>query len=269
MSSTKKMVLVVMGGLLALAGSVDAALLLDTFDTYAAGSNLRGQGGWTDLFNEGATTQDPRILGSGGFNSTNGVEAPDPGAPAAASIDVKTHFLASTSGGGSYTASVDFHQKPNQTSTNLGQGYLYLGDTASMTSDTGGNHSQMWIQVVGTGAIGYHNRVNGSVTQAIGGSNSYDRDAHGWIRLKMVVNSTNTSVTASVEDINDTTGEFISTIDSHTFSGTSFATIEMAGIRHANQGWGTLDNFSSSPEPTTAVMLVLGGGLLLRRRRAA
>jgi len=270
MSSMKMMVLVVVSGLLVLAGSAQAALL-ETFDSYAGGSNLHGQGArpWGVLSNEGGITLNPRILAGGGFGGTTGAETASPGLKAGATVDVVSDFAASTSGGGSYTASFDFFQRTPQTTTNLGQAQLFVGDTASMTTDTGGNHNQFWVQISGTGAIGYHNRVGGSVRTAAGGSSSYDRDTHGWIRLEMEVNAANTSATASVIDIDDNTGAEISTIDSHTFSGSTFGAVERAGFTHNNQGWGAVDNFASSPEPTTALMLVLGGGLLLRRRRAA
>jgi hypothetical protein len=82
----------------------------------------------------------------------------------------------------------------------------------------------------------------------------------------------NSAGVVTINDVNDTTGAFISQVTTQAFlRPPTYDAFEAAVIfsqHHAQNGLSRLDIFSSVPEPTTFGLLALGGlAVLLRRSR--
>ena len=244
----------------------------DNFDSYLPGSNLAGQGGWTDT--GGGTAY--KTAGGGGAGGTQGI----------------------TTGSGS--------TQINWTGNPWDWGTLGVGDKVVARMDFQANGSGLfdddrvgWVSSASAGSSSYHFGVQ--LDNSAGGIETYFRDNSGnrvsqttvmnwaalgtptganWYREELDVTKLTSGLGAGGAQVDvffwalDGSGNPIGspltasygTIDTSALRGFSGTVYPM--FKNYSAQPGNVDNayFAIVPEPAALVLLVLGGVALLRRR---
>ena len=255
----KKLVTILL--VLALAGVANASFT-DDFESYANFSVIAGQNNWVTSYQEMTVVDDCIARAAVGRNGTQGLEEHWLAPGGASNGGGAARSVTGDVGTSAYSVSIEYSQF---TDPSKGQGFIYAGDTTSLIGGTTNN--AIWVQVYANGNIGWFQR-GGATNSEFEGAGTYVRATHGWVRLQIDVTGLDSTPSAllSVIDINDGTGADIGTIASHTFN-SNLPTFQAAAFRQFDQGWSSLDNFSSTPEPATLIVLSLGAGLAMLRRR--
>lgn len=218
---------------LAACGLASAQIWSDNFDSYAAGSNLHGQGGWLGWYG------DP---GAGALvSNAQSLSAPNSAAIGAGS-DLVHEYTGANSGVWTYTANL------YMPSGRTGITYFIMLNTYSNDGDP--NNEDWSIQLPMTAA--------GVVTDDMRTETPRTLNLNAWNEIRVVADLTANSVNTYINNQLLSTGTW-------TTSGSSALNIAAVDLFANNSSNVFYDNLSLVPEPVSGMLLALGLALIRRR----
>ena len=238
----RKTTLLVLSGLALLCVSLPASAdYLETFDSYAAGSTLIGQGGWVGYPNESWNT-DANVVNAQSHSGGNSMMVHS-GGPSGYGTDIVRAFTDFTTG--SWVV----------------KGYTYV--------PTGMVGNADWIlkcrytdPFVGDND-GIYIQLNGTAGKATIGAGSADIIRDQWVLFEVDLNLDTRTGEGFYNGVSLGTFTDYGDPDNHAIA--AFDIWTYGGFTDANPVY--YDDFSITPEPATMSLLALGGLALLRRRR--
>lgn len=275
----KKLVTILV--ILGLAGLANAAFT-DDFDSnisgnsfvWSAGQPVPGLNGWVPAYLNGDTTVQPSAVvdvAGTGVGTTQGLSQPTDNQTYVAGRDI----TGDVGGNGAYEARLMGLMDPDGPAPSGVQGnniQLHVGDNSLINGGGLANRQGDFVLVNSAGSFAvfsYNGAGNGSFNVM---ASAINHDAVGWFEIVMSYTGIGTAGVATLNDVDDNTGAFISQIVQQPFLiAPTFSSFDAAVIYtqyHNQNGLSRADNFASTPEPMTLGVLALGAlAALLRRRR--
>ena len=253
----KKLVAIVV--ILGVAGLAQAAAS-DDFDTgWTASDTVVGSHGWVAGYFSNPNPSASPVIGAAGTGIDNTMSVSLVGlGTRAIGRDVSGDVV-----GGHWTGSmmIDLFTEGAEDFR------LYVGKDTSMES-TGVDESVDYMMHVGsngTMTAGRHEHPGNPWSYNWLDVGSWDPVAAGWVQAVVDIDMNGGTSTATLNDVDDDTGAFISQLLTLDFPAPPpFDELNAISIVGRFSLW---DNFNSTPEPVTLAILALGSGLALLRRR--
>ena len=236
----------------------------DDFDAgWTAGDTIPGSNGWVVMYNESTNVTGSALIGaaSSGIGTTKNFDHTATPTTGGAARSIDAHIGANGVGQVRVMGNVDSAGATNE---------IWVGkDTAILTNNVTGTQRNYYVSYKSNGSFTAGMHSPGWTYNGLG-AGSWNPGNVGWVELVIDFDEDSGSPgTATLNDVNDTTGAFISQILQLTFPAAppwAVADNLVAALSVGSSSLGQ-DNFVVTPEPVTMSILALGAGLVLLRRR--